>query len=614
MGLFNKDKDIKQLHLPGFSLPLRPGVKADGTAAGFSKISPAAPPKQTKGRGSTSAPAPVSDKDILNRWNYKGAKGFYHWLRDMQPRCLNSKNRWEVWEPTPEQRRELQAILKTDSNGDLLHSLCLLIQPRRHGKSTIFRMLLLWQIMSKRNFLVQLLAATEMASRRTQFKPLTDIIKFSPKLRALFQDPWLTQYEINYPPMNSKIQMSSGTSKATAFGEKLNALYWTDAHTAEAETLQVWGAFQASLLDSEGSVTYIDSNVDAYDQHVHDLQREAANDENMHCTHVEYKDLEEYNAKAPNWIDRKKVARLQKTQLDVDFKRDILGQRSSATNSLFNEATIKKSKDSYKIPVANVSEFLKGRAYKIAGGLDRAKSLIGGDRSVWTVLLKTVCPDTNEPEFYILSQKIFQFNASRFILKQIIDDHAKYDLCNVALENYEVADLAPRLADKNIKFEIVNPTSTWQNTIFPRFAEAAKNGRFHFSKYQKTLLSEMRTFVYKLKPGGGQGYVFQHASDKFKDDSVFSVAHAMFALRDQVLHTYQLGNFSCMNRKASNRHLCILFGGDHSLLCRIRCPAYQQVEDMYENFKRLRPLDECTIEEFFKQRVEIVGARISQAI
>ena len=605
----------KNLLLPGFARvfpslsPVPVGSEKKGEAL------PSSPPPKKRQRSSASSVAatankPTGDQEILRRWNFKGSAGFWNWGRDIKPRVLNKKNRWETWTPTPGQRKEINSILKSDDTNTLIHGLSLLIQPRRHGKSTIFRLIVLYLTMARRNHLTQLLGNTELHSRRTQYKPLKGTIENTPKLRALFRDDWLTAYEISYPPMQSSIQMSTGVSVATAFGEKLNVLWVSDFHAAE--DLGAWNAFQASLLDSEGSAILIDSNVDPFEGHVHDLQRESENDDSMHCTHIEYKDLAEYFEKAPSWIDRAKVKRMEKTQLPVDFRRDILGQRSSATNALFPEIVIKKSKSPYKIPVDNVSEFVKGRAFKIAGGLDRAKSLIGKDKTVWTVLLKTVDATTNEPEYFVISQRVFQFNASRFIKKQILDDHQKYDLCNIALENYEITDLAPWLGNKNIPYEIVNPTSPWQNNTFPKFAQAAKEGRFHVSKYARTMLSEMRTFVYKQKPG--TGYIFEAGADKFHDDTIYSTNLAMFALRDQVLHTYQLGNFTCANRRALNRHLCILFGGDQSLLCRIRCEAYGQIEEMFDQYKKLKPLDDCTIEEFFKQRVELTGARISQAI
>ena len=142
----------------------------------------------------------------------------------------------------------------------------------------------------------------------------------------------------------------------------------------------------------------IDSNVDHTDGHVHSLQREAAQDPSIFCNHIWYKDLSHYAVEAPVWIDRQKARRLQRTVLEVDFKRDILGQRSDAKNALFSRETIELCKSRYKVPVSDLTELIKGRSYKVGGGLGRAKSLIGGDNTVWTVILKVASPEHGETE------------------------------------------------------------------------------------------------------------------------------------------------------------------------------------------------------------------------
>ena len=78
--------------------------------------------------------------------------------------------------------------------------------------------------------------------------------------------------------------------------------------------------------------------------------------------------------------------------------------------------------------------------------------MIGGDNSVWTCVLKVASPKHGEPEIYILNQVVFPLNTSRSIKKAILKDHERYSLDNVALENYEVTDLAPWLTDQKIPY------------------------------------------------------------------------------------------------------------------------------------------------------------------
>jgi len=49
------------------------------------------------------------------------------------------------------------------------------------------------------------------------------------------------------------------------------------------------------------------------------------------------------------------------------------------------------------------------------------------------------------------------------------------------------------------------------------------------------------------------------------------------------------------------------------LLCKNYCPAYQEVESMFREYKAIRLDDDLTIQEFFETRVKLEGARISQA-
>jgi hypothetical protein len=247
----------------------------------------------------------------------------------------------------------------------------------------------------------------------------------------------------------------------------------------------------------------------------------------------------------------------------------------------------------------------------VGAGLDRAKSLIGHDRTVLTILAKTTHPETGEPEFYILNQHIFLINESRLIKRQILKDHERFKFDAFSLENYEVTDLLPWLADQKIPCELVSATQTWQNATFPKLHLIAKEGRLHVPKDCKAMFSEMSTFTYKQAPGGK--YTFGHLSKKYHDDTVYSANLAVYSLRDHVLHAYQLGNFQC-TQKGRFRSQCFLMGGEQELLCRTRCEAYHEVQDMRREFIKFKPEFEGDVLEFFDNFVEIKGSRISQGI
>ena len=76
-------------------------------------------------------------KEKFNEWK-AGEAGFYSWLTHFKPRILTRSNKYEIFEPTVKQRRLITEILKTDKAGNFKRSFFLNIEPRRHGKSTVF--------------------------------------------------------------------------------------------------------------------------------------------------------------------------------------------------------------------------------------------------------------------------------------------------------------------------------------------------------------------------------------------------------------------------------------------------------------------------------------------
>lgn len=432
------------------------------------------------------------DSEILDRWNAPGSLGFWNWVADVRPHVLQRNNQYGPWEPTQEQRQAVDNILAVDAHGRFLHSLSLLIEPRRHGKSTAFALVVLWLTTSRRNHITQLLGNTADHSRRTQFRTLKRIIANTPRLARLIPEEFIFTNEITFPPLQSAIQLGEGLSLSSAFGDRLNCLWVSDLHASP--DLSPFNALQASLLDSQDSLILIDANVDPTDGHVHGLQKEAETDHTIYARHTHYRDLTEFEAQAPAWIDRQKARRLQRTALPADFRRDILGQRSDAKNALFPTEFIKAARAPYKIPVSDLKELTRGLACKVGGGLDRAKSLsplAGGDSTVWTVVAKVASPEHGEAEYFVLNQVVFTLNTSRAIKKAILADHERYGLDNVILENYEITDLAPWLADVKIPCEILTATEKMQNSAFPEMARIFREGRFHFSKDLKVFESEL---------------------------------------------------------------------------------------------------------------------------
>jgi hypothetical protein len=544
----------------------------------------------------------------LKTWQ-GGESGFYQWLADIEPRILTRANRYAVFTPTEKQRELIHQILAMDDAGRFVHSIALNIEPRRHGKNVLFAMLVLWLFTSRQNFTVQLLGGTEDHCRRVQFNALKRIINNSPRLSKLIPERSQFMYTILFPEMKNQIQFSA-SNISSSFGDKVNLLWVSDLHSFV--DLGPFNALQAALLDSEDSLLLIDSNCDDTDGHVHALQKEAAGDPAMFCNYTSYREFDHFCLAAPAWIDRAKAARLEKTTLPADFKRDVLGQRSDAKNALFSSEIISLCKDRYKVPVLDIHAITKGRAYKVGAGLDRAKSLIAGPRgdyTVWTVILKVATQD-GEPDFFVLNQVRFLINAAKNIKAVILEDHKRYGLNNCTLENFETSDLHSWMLEQQIPVELISPHSTMQMASFPEFYRIAKEGRLHFSRDLEHLASEMATFTYTRRQNNI--YSFGHSAAKFHDDCVFSVNWAIHSLRKEVLNLFEIDTIQCVNR-SNKRHMCFMMGGNLELYCKENCSAYQEVNEMWRLYRSFNEDSEVKIADFYHGFVKATGAVVYQS-
>jgi hypothetical protein len=529
---------------------------------------------------------------------------------------LSSKSVYSPIKLTKEQGTYLKGALAVAEDGRLKHSLCLHIAPRRMGKTVLHALVVLWLFCSKQNFTIQLLGTTAEHSKRTQFNLLRKIIRNTPVLLKIVKEENIYVDQIVLPKKGNVIQCSN-TSFGMAFGSKLNLLWFSDAHACE--DWSVFNAQQASLLDSEESLILLDTNCDAFDGPVFSLQKQAEEDPGIFAFHTQFENLEDYLERAPEWINRAKAKRFQSTLLPAEFDRDILGKRGDAKNSLFTRDVIELCQDtSYQIPVTpeGLKALVKGRAYKIGAGLDRAKNLFGSlsgtDNTVLTVVAKVASPAHGEPEYFLIDQRAIVPNLSRSIKKAILETHQKFPLTNLILENYEITDLHSWLLEQKIPVELLNAHESAQAVIFPELYRVAKEGRLHFPANMADLTSELSTFSYVLKPNGK--YSFGHSSTKFKDDRIYSTAYAIFSLRESVLHSYVLGSFACRN-KSPNRHHCFLMSdsGELILTCSNFCPAYKQVETMWLSYREQLMDSELTLQEFFQIKVRREGARLYQA-
>jgi len=528
---------------------------------------------------------------------------------------LKSNNRWEPWGLTEPQARIIEATLKVNQDtGQFDHELLLSVSPRRHGKTIAFCMLCIFTLMSRANHFIYLLGSTTDASQKTQFSLITRIIENSPKIKYRFYPlkKYITLSEIRYKNQ-STISVGSGFSATTSYGLKVNVLYCVDFHSFVS--LESYNALSAATLDSENSQILIDSNVDQIDGPVHQLELEAPNDPHMFLHKIEYENWQDFEQRAPSWINRQKAKRLEKTSLPAAFLRDVYGRRSEQKNALFPLEIREQCQEPYTLPIHNLEQITRGRAYKIGAGLDRSKSFstaFGADASVWSVVCKVASLRHGQAEYWLLSQTIFKVNTAQIIKKQILHDHEKYKLDNAILENYEITDLSPWLSSQGIEHETLSATEKLQTSVFSEMFRILNERRFHYPQDSKQFDSELSTFTYVQKKGG-RGFGFGHGSRKFKDDTVYSAGYAIHSLRSMILNSYDLSAIQCLN-KSPRQNFCYLMGGEMILPgCSPACRAHHEVENMFREYLQFDLESDMSLVEFFYNKVILTGPRIRMA-
>jgi hypothetical protein len=206
----------------------------------------------------------------------------------------------------------------------------------------------------------------------------------------------------------------------------------------------------------------------------------------------------------------------------------------------------------------------------------------------------------------------FKINSSKLIKAEILRDHERYELNSLIMENFETADLASWSAESELKTELLSATDVNQAASFPELYRVAKEGRLHFPAGLDDLASELATFTYTRRKSGQ--YSFGHASQKFHDDCVYALNWAIFSLRKEVLHAYELDSIMCQNRSGARRNVCFLLGGGLELFCKERCAAYARVEEMYRAYKKYSLDSDLQIVDFFHAYVKVSGAVIYQAV
>ena len=544
----------------------------------------------------------------LKKWR-NGASGFLQWVADVQPRIPSSKGGFEIFIPVDFQIEAVKGALDRDKVGNYKHLTICLSFPRRHSKSTLAALIVLWRFFNFQSENIAVLANSLDQAEGVSFKILKKIVLNTPVLLEMIGADNVQKKEIKYPGLQSIIRAVTSSSSAL-YGSKLSAVWITEIHAAADDSaMQV---LLSSIGDTVNAFSIIDSTVDSMGGPLHRLQQlaESGQDPTIFYYERSYRDLAEALEKSPPWISKAWLKSRSLQLLPAEFGSQHLNRRSEAHNSLFALADIQAASENYPngIKYDIFKDMISGRNHVVGGGLDRAYfGSVHNDKTVWTTVAKVSGIDGVEPEYYVLNQQKIFGSLGHGIKKAITADMKEYGLKSITVESFNSQDIHIWALDQGYNSEIVHPTMTTQTPAFMELHRIVAEKRFHFPRELKNLESEMQSFIYTMKAGKPS-----FGSERVHDDFVYSLAWAVYSLRESELASYVISSIVC-NSKSSHQKLCYLRSSNMILPCADECPAHRQVLQMYNQYKTIKVDSEITLPEFFRTMVKITGARVYQA-
>lgn len=548
-------------------------------------------------------------KKQVQSWTANSPEAFFAWLEDIQPRVPSARGGYAVFVPEQFQRDAIRDALATDDAGDWKYTTIAFSFPRRHSKTTLMALLVLWRFTTRPTQNIVCMATNERQTVATGFAIVRQIVLNTPALLAMIGKENVQQYRITYPALQNSIRTTS-CNVSGLYGQRLSVAWMTEAHAAPSdEPMQV---LASSLGDSLNSWMLIDSTVDPPSGPLHRLEQlaESGEDPTVFVRRIEYADLAEALEKSPPWIRRDWLKSRKAQLLPATFETQHLNRRTAATNSLFAPEDIAACREPLPMPFekAALEAWTGGRSFITGGALDRAFFFSAhGDSTIWTAIAKVAAPDGGEPHYVVLNQQKILGSLASGIKKAILADVERYALANVTLEAYNAQDIATWAQEQGIPVEVVHATNTAQTPAFLELHRIVKEHRLHFSDKLEGLAKEAGTFLYELVNGSPR-----FGSDKFHDDRVYSLAWAIYATRRSELAAFTLPNIICDSQSKYSR-FCYLRTGDAILNCAKTCPTHTAVQGMFLQYRRTAIDSDLSLPEFFQNMVKVKGARLFSA-
>lgn len=537
-------------------------------------------------------------KANIARWR-GGAEGFLRWVEDVKPMIPSEKGGYEPYLPDEVIKAEIRKAL------DGGFSTLIFCWPRRHGKTVICALIVAWRFLTKRTQNIAIVANSERQSVDTAFKLVRTVIEQTPYTASMIARGLIVidKAVIRYEQADNVIQ-GFPAAAASLYGKKLSVAMVSELHAARDDA--VYQVCASSTIDTRDGLTLADSTVGGRNSPLFPLFKlwEDGQDPTLYVSYIAYRDLEDAVARGPSWIAPARLRSRAAQMLPAEFAQQHLNQWGSGTNTLFPPTVVDGCREPYALDIPTLAA---GAACAVGGGLDRAYGFsLHGDATVATCVLKVL--QGEDEHYHVLASDKIAFSSAAGIKKAFSGYRSRFGMSRAAIESYNAQDVAAWCADQDFDHELVSATLERQANAFTALYNAAAEGRLHIHPAFERLLSEMGTFEYELVSNGAKGTVprFGHAKG-CHDDHVYSLAWAVYALRDIELNPYEVAGIHCFAAGPAVS-LCLLNGGRLVPPCADGCRSFNAVHSLYEKYKNKKASMPLNIEEFFKNKIVNTGS------
>ncbi|MGO4722986.1 MULTISPECIES: terminase large subunit domain-containing protein [unclassified Inquilinus] len=534
----------------------------------------------------------------IERWRH-GSAGFFAWLDDTKPMIPSEKGGYEPYAvPNDEVRQEIKNAL------DGPYSTIVLSWPRRHGKTIVAGLIITWRFLTRKTQTIAMVANSEKQATDTAFRTVKTILEQTPFTKSMIIDGVLKigAERIDYATVGNTIT-GYPASAAALYGKKLSVAQISELHAAKTD--EVFQTLASSTIDTEDGLVIVDSTVGPTSSPLHGLYQIAQRgaDPSLYFSYISYRDLADAIARGPRWIKAERLRSRAAQMLPAIFGTQHLNLWGSASNALFTADVIKRCRDSYALDVKAVTA---GAAHVVGAGLDRAYGFsLHGDATVSTAVLKMLIDDDHH--FFVLASDQIAFSSEAGIKKAFTRYARDFGMSRAAIESYNAQDVASWAAGQTFESEVVHPTAERQSAVFTALHLAALEGRLHVHPTFTKLASEMGSFEYKLDTGTKGTIAKFEAAKGAHDDHVYSLAWAIYALRDVELNPYEVTGIHC-DAIGPVARLCVLNGGEMVPSCHDGCRSFQSVANLYKQYRSRSGVTGMPIEQFFASRVVNTGS------